>query len=69
MRLYLSFGEGLGVRLYLSFGGQGVRLLFIPVYRPAVKVLAQHIIKKDGDAIVQLAYVIASTSFLFKLEA
>ena len=30
MRLFLSFGEGLGVRLYLSFGeGSGVRLFVL----------------------------------------
>ena len=52
------------MRLYLSFG-QGVRLLFIALRKGAGT--AHN--KKDRDAIVQLAYVIASPSFLFKLEA
>ena len=38
------------------------------VYRPVGKGAVTAHNKKDGDAIVQLAYVIASPSFLYKLE-
>ena len=57
------------MRLYLSFGGVGGEASVYPCLSPCGKGAGTAHNKKDGDAIVQLAYVIASPSFLFKLEA
>ena len=57
------------MRLYLSFGGVGGEASVLPLFIALRKGAGTAHNKKDGDAIIQLAYVIASPSFLFKLEA
>ena len=57
------------MRLYLSFGGAGGEASVLHLFIALRKGVDTAHNKKDGDAIVQLAYVIASPSFLFKLEA
>ena len=57
------------MRLYLSFGGVGGEASVLPLFIALRKGAGTAHNKKDGDAIVQLAYVIASPSFLLKLEA
>ena len=64
--LFWRGAGGEALSLFWRAGGEAsVLSLFIALRKGAGTAHNQ----KDGDAIVQLAYVIASPSFLFKLEA
>ena len=57
-----------GEALSLFWRGVGGEASVLPLFIALRKDAGTAHNKKDGDAIVQLAYVIASPSFLFKLE-
>ena len=64
-----SFWRGVGGEALSLFWRAGGEASVYPCLSPCGKGAGTAHNKKDGDAIVQLAYVIASPSFLFKLEA
>ena len=57
------------IRVLSAIRVRRLKQMFIPVYHPVGKGAGTAHNKKDGDAIVQFDYEIASPSFLLKLEA